>query len=136
MGLRAFRSVHVVLGELGAERVLFEMRVRRAVLAAWQRRALARLAVATIDLTSTKKSGASRGVHPRIGAIDVVPVVPLVPLVALVPLVPEVALVPLLPLLPAVPDEPDEKLVAVTIPSVATRTPLSPLTFKSPLINP
>jgi glutamate formiminotransferase len=42
-------------------------------------RALARLAVATIDLTSTKKSGASRGVHPRIGAIDVVPVVPLGP---------------------------------------------------------
>jgi glutamate formiminotransferase len=42
-------------------------------------RALARLAVATIDLTSTKKSGAGRGVHPRIGAIDVVPVVPLGP---------------------------------------------------------
>ncbi|MEI6270860.1 MAG: glutamate formiminotransferase [Chloroflexota bacterium] len=42
-------------------------------------RALARLAVATIDLTSAKKSGAGRGVHPRIGAIDVVPVVPLGP---------------------------------------------------------
>ena len=40
-------------------------------------RALARLAVATIDLTSPQKSGAHRGVHPRIGAIDVVPVVPL-----------------------------------------------------------
>ena len=42
-------------------------------------RALARLAVATIDLTSPQKSGASRGVHPRIGAIDVVPIVPLGP---------------------------------------------------------
>ena len=42
-------------------------------------RALARLAVATIDLTSAQKSGAGRGVHPRIGAIDVVPVVPLGP---------------------------------------------------------
>ena len=42
-------------------------------------RALARLAVATIDLTSPQKSGAGRGVHPRIGAIDVVPVVPLGP---------------------------------------------------------
>ena len=42
-------------------------------------RALARLAVATIDLTSPQKSGAHRGVHPRIGAIDVVPVVPLGP---------------------------------------------------------
>ena len=40
-------------------------------------RALARLAVATIDLTSPQKSGAGRGVHPRIGAIDVVPIVPL-----------------------------------------------------------
>lgn len=42
-------------------------------------RALARLAVATIDLTSMKKNGADRGVHPRIGAIDVIPVVPLGP---------------------------------------------------------
>ena len=42
-------------------------------------RALARLAVATLDLTSPQKSGAGRGVHPRIGAIDVVPVVPLGP---------------------------------------------------------
>ena len=42
-------------------------------------RALARLAVATINLTSPQKSGAGRGVHPRIGAIDVVPVVPLGP---------------------------------------------------------
>ena len=42
-------------------------------------RALARLAVATIDLTSPQRSGAGRGVHPRIGAIDVVPVVPLGP---------------------------------------------------------
>ena len=42
-------------------------------------RALARLAVATIDLTSPQKSGAGRGVHPRIGAIDVVPIVPLGP---------------------------------------------------------
>jgi len=42
-------------------------------------RALARLAVATIDLTSPQKSGAGRGVHPRIGAIDVIPVVPLGP---------------------------------------------------------
>ncbi len=42
-------------------------------------RALARLAVATIDLTSPNKRGANRGVHPRIGAIDVVPVVPLGP---------------------------------------------------------
>ena len=42
-------------------------------------RARARLTVATIDLTSPQKSGAGRGVHPRIGAIDVVPVVPLGP---------------------------------------------------------
>lgn len=42
-------------------------------------RALARLAIATIDLTSTEKSGPRRGVHPRIGAIDVVPFVPLGP---------------------------------------------------------
>jgi hypothetical protein len=61
-----------------------------------------------------------------------VPVVPDVPDVADVPLVPEVADVPLLPDDPEVPDDPDEKLVAVTIPSLAIRTPLSPLTFKSP----
>ena len=42
-------------------------------------RALARLAVAMIDLTSVQKSGAGRGVHPRIGALDVVPIVPLGP---------------------------------------------------------
>ena len=41
--------------------------------------ALARVAVARIDLTSPKKSGVGRGVHPRIGAIDVVPVVPISP---------------------------------------------------------
>lgn len=42
-------------------------------------RALARLAVATINLAAPSKSGAGRGVHPRIGAIDVVPIVPLGP---------------------------------------------------------
>jgi len=41
--------------------------------------ALARIAVASIDLSSPKKSGEGRGVHPRIGAIDVVPVVPISP---------------------------------------------------------
>lgn len=41
--------------------------------------ALARVAVASIDLTSSAKSGESRGVHPRIGALDVVPVVPISP---------------------------------------------------------
>lgn len=41
--------------------------------------ALARIAVATINLTSPQKSGAGRGVHPRIGALDVVPVVPISP---------------------------------------------------------
>jgi len=41
--------------------------------------ALARIAVASIDLSSTAKSGANRGVHPRIGALDVVPVVPISP---------------------------------------------------------
>jgi len=41
--------------------------------------ALARVAVARIDLTSPSKSGAGRGVHPRIGALDVVPVVPISP---------------------------------------------------------
>ena len=41
--------------------------------------ALARVAVARIDLTSSGKSGAGRGVHPRIGALDVVPVVPISP---------------------------------------------------------
>ena len=39
--------------------------------------ALARVAIARIDLTSNEKSGAGRGVHPRIGALDVVPVVPI-----------------------------------------------------------
>jgi len=41
--------------------------------------ALARVAVATIDLSSSAKSGEGRGVHPRIGALDVVPVVPISP---------------------------------------------------------
>jgi len=42
-------------------------------------RALARLAIATIDLTAASKSGVGRGVHPRIGAIDVIPLIPLGP---------------------------------------------------------
>ncbi|MEI6155730.1 MAG: glutamate formiminotransferase [bacterium] len=41
--------------------------------------ALARIAVALIDLSSPAKSGEGRGVHPRIGALDVVPVVPISP---------------------------------------------------------
>jgi len=41
--------------------------------------ALARVAVARVDLTSPEKSGVGRGVHPRIGALDVVPVVPISP---------------------------------------------------------
>lgn len=41
--------------------------------------ALARVAVASIDLSSPAKSGEGRGVHPRIGALDVVPVVPISP---------------------------------------------------------
>ena len=41
--------------------------------------ALARIAVASIDLSSPEKSGKGRGVHPRIGALDVVPVVPISP---------------------------------------------------------
>jgi glutamate formiminotransferase len=41
--------------------------------------ALARIAVASIDLSSPAKSGEGRGVHPRIGALDVVPVVPISP---------------------------------------------------------
>jgi len=41
--------------------------------------ALARVAVARIDLTIPEKSGVGRGVHPRIGALDVVPVVPISP---------------------------------------------------------
>ena len=41
--------------------------------------ALARIAVASIDLSSLAKSGDRRGVHPRIGALDVVPVVPISP---------------------------------------------------------
>ncbi len=40
---------------------------------------LARIAVASIDLSSPEKSGEGRGVHPRIGALDVVPVVPISP---------------------------------------------------------
>ncbi len=59
------RSVYTYVGDGGA--------------LALATRALARLAVATIDLSSPRKSGADRGVHPRIGAIDVVPVVPLGP---------------------------------------------------------
>lgn len=39
--------------------------------------ALARVAVTSIDLSAPEKSGAGRGVHPRIGALDVVPVVPI-----------------------------------------------------------
>ena len=41
--------------------------------------ALARITVASIDLSSPEKSGEGRGVHPRIGALDVVPVVPISP---------------------------------------------------------
>ena len=41
--------------------------------------ALARIAVTSIDLSSPTKSGEGRGVHPRIGALDVVPVVPISP---------------------------------------------------------
>jgi glutamate formiminotransferase len=41
--------------------------------------ALARITVASIDLSSPAKSGEGRGVHPRIGALDVVPVVPISP---------------------------------------------------------
>jgi hypothetical protein len=65
-----------------------------------------------------------------------VPVVPAVPEVADVPEVPELPAVPDDPEEPEVPELPEEKLVAVTIPSLATRTPLSPLTFKSPLKRP
>ena len=38
---------------------------------------LAERTTATIDLRTPEKSGAGRGVHPRIGALDVVPVVPI-----------------------------------------------------------
>ena len=41
--------------------------------------ALARVAAASIDLSSPTKSGEGRGVHPRLGALDVVPVVPISP---------------------------------------------------------
>ena len=41
--------------------------------------AIARVAVASIDLSRPEKSGEGRGVHPRIGALDVVPVVPISP---------------------------------------------------------
>lgn len=40
-------------------------------------RRLAEEAIATIDLLTPQKSGEGRGVHPRIGALDVVPVVPI-----------------------------------------------------------
>lgn len=40
-------------------------------------RRLAEVAIETIDLRSPEKTGARRGVHPRIGALDVVPVVPI-----------------------------------------------------------
>lgn len=46
-----------------------------ALLAATRR--LAETAIETIDLRTSNKSGAERGVHPRIGALDVVPVVPI-----------------------------------------------------------
>ena len=59
------RSVYTYVGEADA-----------LVLAT---RALARIAIATIDLTAAAKSGARRGVHPRIGAIDVIPLIPLGP---------------------------------------------------------
>ncbi|MGI9096347.1 MAG: hypothetical protein ACR2JL_03420, partial [Candidatus Limnocylindrus sp.] len=38
---------------------------------------LAERTTATIDLRTPEKAGAGRGVHPRIGALDVVPVVPI-----------------------------------------------------------
>jgi glutamate formiminotransferase len=60
------RSVFTYLGAGGVELVAATL-------------ALARIAVASIDLSSTAKSGANRGVHPRIGALDVVPVVPISP---------------------------------------------------------
>lgn len=41
--------------------------------------ALARVAMASIDLRAPGKHGAAAGVHPRIGALDVVPVVPIGP---------------------------------------------------------
>ena len=45
--------------------------------------AIARVAVASIDLSRPEKSGEGRGVHPRIGALDVVPVVPISPIATL-----------------------------------------------------
>lgn len=58
------RSVLTYVGASGAELVTATL-------------ALARVAVTHIDLTSAAKSGEGRGVHPRIGALDVVPVVPI-----------------------------------------------------------
>lgn len=58
------RSVLTYVGAGGAELVAATL-------------ALARVAVADIDLTSAAKSGEGRGVHPRIGALDVVPIVPI-----------------------------------------------------------
>ena len=60
------RSVFTYVGASGVELVAATL-------------ALARIAVAAIDLSSPVKSGESRGVHPRIGALDVVPVVPISP---------------------------------------------------------
>ncbi len=60
------RSVFTYIGAGGVELVAATL-------------ALARIAVARIDLSSPAKSGAGRGVHPRIGALDVVPVVPISP---------------------------------------------------------
>jgi len=60
------RSVFTYVGASGVELVAATL-------------ALARIAVASIDLSSPVKSGEGRGVHPRIGALDVVPVVPISP---------------------------------------------------------
>ena len=60
------RSVFTYIGAGGVELVAATL-------------ALARIAVARIDLSSPAKSGVGRGVHPRIGALDVVPVVPISP---------------------------------------------------------
>ncbi len=60
------RSVFTYVGASGVELVAATL-------------ALARIAVAAIDLSSPAKSGEGRGVHPRIGALDVVPVVPISP---------------------------------------------------------
>jgi glutamate formiminotransferase len=60
------RSVFTYVGASGVELVAATL-------------ALARIAVASIDLSSPEKSGEGRGVHPHIGALDVVPVVPISP---------------------------------------------------------